>query len=202
MSDMKLIMDSWRVYTENIDCSESQVLTEEIQAKDYVHKIKLGLTLLAAKAAGKSALKSAVTELGPDIVDAGLEWVKAIPIAGNAVASLTALWKTGKTTAKAVLASGLAAKAAFDVLKLAATDYVGMDDNKIGQNPLAKLFNIDDRMETPIAEDFLNNFAGLLLRHLQDSPDTYIPNPDEFAENALANYMRAKGYFGDVEPPR
>ena len=109
---MKLIMENWRGYAENAE-NEPQVLSEApIQAKEYVHKIKLGLTLLAAKAAGASALKSAITELGPDVADAALDWIKAIPITGNAVSTLSALWKTGKATAKMVMASAAAGKAA------------------------------------------------------------------------------------------
>ena len=199
MNDMKLIMENWRSYTAPI--KSNILINEAVQGKEYVNKIKSGLILLAAKKAGASFLKAAVSQIGPEIADATLDWIKTIPVAGNAVSSLSALWKTGKATVSTLMGAAEVGKSAYDVLKLAATDYVGIDDSQAKINPLAKLFNIDDRMETPISEEFLNNFAGLLLKHLQNNLETWIPHPEEFAEQALANYLRAKSYFGEAEPP-
>ena len=197
---MKPIMEGWRHYLAE---SSEHLLTEAEakQAKDYVDAIKRTIIVLAAKAAGNEFLNQAIKEVGPEIADAALEWAKTIPIAGNILSGAAAAWKTGKATFKTLMSAKEIGKAAFDVLKVAADDFVGMDDSKVGTNPIAKLLNIDDRMEVPISEEFLTNFAGILLQHLRQSPNTWIPNPDAFAEQALSNYLKAKQHVGDIEPP-
>ena len=77
-----------------------------------------------------------------------------------------------------------------------------MSDDKVGKNPLATLFNIDDKMQIPIKDEVLTNFAGFILQYLQDDPQRSIPDPDRFAEIMLAQYMKHKGYFGEVTPPQ
>jgi len=197
---MKPIMEGWRHYLAE---SSEHLLTEAEakRAKDYVDAIKRTIIVLGAKAAGKEFLNQAITEVGPEIAEAALEWAKAIPGIGTFIAGPAAIWKTGKATFKTLMSAKEIGKAAFDVLKVAADDFVGMDDSKVGTNPIAKLLNIDDRMEVPISEEFLTNFAGILLQHLSQSPNTLIPNPDAFAEQALSNYLKAKQHVGDIEPP-
>jgi len=190
--EMKVIMESWR----------RSVITEQVTAADYVKKIKIGLAVIAAKKAGAAALKALVDELGPQVVDAGLEWFKAVPIAGNALSGVTALFKSGKATASAIMAGAEISKAAFDVLKLAADDYIEADDSKISDgNPLAVLFNIDDPMEVPLKPAFLDNFAGALLKKLREDPNMVIGDPDSFAEKMLANYLNNKRHLKDAKPP-
>ena len=77
-----------------------------------------------------------------------------------------------------------------------------MDDGKVSDgNPLAKLFNIDDKMEVPLKPEILTNFAGTLLKTLQQDPDMIIQNTDTFAEEMLARYIVEKGYMSDAKPP-
>ena len=193
-SDMKLIMENWR----NSALQEQEATT----AKDFVDRIKLGLLVLSAKAAGKEALRQLAEEVGPEMMEAGLDMVKAIPGVGNAVSAITSLWKSGKATVKTILAAKEVAEAAFDVMKVAAVDYVEMDDSKVSDgNPLAKLFNIDDVMEVPLKPEFLTNFAGTLLKSLQADPNMTINDPETFAEDMLANYINQKGHFKNAERP-
>ena len=191
--EMKLIMESWR----------KNVLNEETTtAKDFVDKIKVGLLILSAKAAGVKALQQLKQELAPEILSAGMEMVKTIPAVGNVVSGLTAFWKSGKVAAKAILAAKEMSQAAFNVMKVAAVDYVEMDDGKVSDgNPLAKLFNIDDKMEVPLKPEILTNFAGALLNSLRQDPDMVIQNTDTFAEEMLAKYIVEKGYMSDAKPP-
>ena len=190
--EMKVIMENWR----------KSVITEQVTADDYVKRIKIGLTVLAAKQAGKAALKALRDELGPQIVDAGLEMVKSVPGVGNAISGITALWKAGKASASAIMAGAEVSKVAFDVLKLAADDYIEADDSKISDgNPLAVLFNIDDPMEVPLKPEFLNNFAGALLNTLRKDPNMVISDPDKFAEEKLAMYLNSKKHLKDAKPP-
>ena len=191
-NEMKVIMENWR----------KSVITEQVTAADYVKRIKIGLTVLAAKQAGDVALKALRDELGPQVVDAGLEMIKAIPGVGNAISGITALFKAGKSTISAIMTGAEVTKAAFDVLKLAADNYVEADDSKISDgNPLAVLFNIDDPMEVPLKPEFLNNFAGVLLSTLQKNPDFTITDPDKFAEEMLAQYLNNKKHLKDAKPP-
>lgn len=191
--EMKLIMENWRKNVLN---------EEETTAKDFVDKIKVGLLILSAKAAGLKALQQLKQELAPEILSAGMEMVKTIPAVGNVVSGLTAFWKSGKVAAKAILATKEMSQAAFNVMKVAAVDYVEMDDGKVSDgNPLAKLFNIDDKMEVPLKPEILTNFAGTLLKTLQQDPDMIIQNTDTFAEEMLARYIVEKGYMSDAKPP-
>tara|TARA_R100000008_G_C3581047_1_gene168534 strand:+ start:1740 stop:2312 length:573 start_codon:yes stop_codon:yes gene_type:complete len=189
---MKLIMENWNGY----------LLNEAVTAEEYVKKIKIGLAVLAAKAAGKAALNALAEELGPQALELGLEMVKGLPAVGNVVSGLTAFFKGSKLAASSIMASAEMAKAAGEVLKIGAKTFVEMSDDKIGKNPLAVLFNIDDKMQIPIKDDVLTNFAGFILQYLQQDPQRSIPDPDRFAEMMLAEYMKFKGYFGDVTPPR
>ena len=192
--DMKLIMENWRQST----IQEQQAIT----AQKFVDRIKLGLMVLSAKAAGKEALKQLAEEVGPEMMEAGLDMVKAIPGVGNAVSAITSLWKSGKATVKTIFAAKEVASAAFDVMKVAAIDYVEMDDSKVSDgNPLAKLFNIDDIMEVPLKPEFLTNFAGTLLKSLQANPNMTINDPETFAEEMLANYINRKGHLSKAERP-
>ena len=191
--EMKLIMENWRKNVLN---------EEETTAKDFVDKIKVGLLILSAKAAGLKALQQLKQELAPEILSAGMEMVKTIPAVGNVVSGLTAFWKSGKVAAKAILATKEMSQAAFNVMKVAAVDYVEMDDGKVSDgNPLAKLFNIDDKMEVPLKPEILTNFAGTLLKTLQQDPDMIIQNTDTFAEEMLARYIVEKGYMSAAKPP-
>ena len=100
------------------------------------------------------------------------------------------------------MAGAEVSKAAFDVLKLAADDYIEADDSKISDgNPLAVLFGIDDKMEVPLKPEFLDNFAGALLKKLQEDPNMVIGDPDRFAEKMLANYLNNKRHLKDAKPP-
>jgi hypothetical protein len=192
-------MENWRKFLIE---DETFILTEgeQIKAQEFVDKIKMGLVAVAAKKASAEAWEQFKSEVGPEAAEAAMAWGATVPIIGNAVSGISAIWKTGKATAKAVLASAAVGKTALDVMKLTSKNYVGIEDNKIGKNPLAKLFNIDDKMEIPIAEDFLTNFAGLMLKYLQDNPDMLI-DPDRFAEEALANYINNKNYLQKAQPP-
>ena len=87
-NEMKVIMENWR----------KSVITEQVTAADYVKRIKIGLTVLAAKQAGGAALKALRDEFGTQVVDAGLEMLKAVPGVGNALSGITALFKAGKTS--------------------------------------------------------------------------------------------------------
>jgi hypothetical protein len=196
-NDMKLIMESWRSSTINENTPSPPTTAEQ-----YVSRIKLGLTLMAAKAAGKEALKQAIEELGPELVDAGLDFVKALPGIGNTVSAISGLWKSAGASLKAVMAAKAVSEATFEVLKIAAADYVEADDSKVSDgNPLAVLFNIDDKMEVPLKPEFLSNFAGVLLKSMQQSPDMEIPDPDSFAEEYLAKYLNNRGHLSDAKPP-
>ena len=199
-NNMKPLMEGWRHYLAE---SSDHLLTEaeQRQAKDFVNAIKRGLALLAAKAAGEEFFKQAVQEIGPEIAGATLEWAKTIPVMGNMLSGISAFWKTGKATVKTVIAAKEVGQAAFDVLKVAADDFVGMDDSKVGNNPIAKLLNIDDRMELPIKDKFLHNFAGEMLKWLRENPDMHIPDTDKFAETVLSNFMKNKEYVSDIAPP-
>ena len=193
-SDMKLIMENWR---------KNLLNEEQTTAKDFVEKIKIGLLILSAKAAGAKALQQLKQELAPEVLSAGLEMVKTIPAVGNVISGLTAFWKSGKTAAKAILAAKEMSQAAFDVMKVAASDYVEMEDSKVSDgNPLAKLFNVDDAMEVPLKPEILTNFAGTLLKTLQQNPDMVIQDTNTFAEQMLAQYIVKKGYLSDAKPPR
>lgn len=194
-SDMKLIMENWR----------SSVLQEQeaTTAREFVDRIKLGLVVLSAKAAGKEALRQLADEIGPDLLEAGLDMVKAIPGVGNAVSSITSLWKAGKATVKGILATKEVAQAAYDVMRSAAKNYVEAEDDEISDgNPLAVLFGIDDVMEVPLKPAFLTNFAGTLLNFLQNKPDMVIDDPNSFAEKMLAQYINKKGHLSGAKPPR
>ena len=107
--EMKLIMENWRKNVLN---------EEETTAKDFVDKIKVGLLILSAKAAGLKALQQLKQELAPEILSAGMEMVKTIPAVGNVVSGLTAFWKSGKVAAKAILATKEMSQAAFNVMKV------------------------------------------------------------------------------------
>jgi len=197
VSEMKLIMENWRSYREE---QNNNIILTEIRAEDWLQKLKLAILWAAAKKGGGTLAKEFVTELGPEAAEAAATWAMAIPGIGTMIAGPLAVMKTGKVAMKGILTGAEVAKATWDMAKLAADDYVGADDDKIGKNPLAKLFNIDDPMEVPIAEDFLNNFAGLMLKYLRDNPDQDI-DPDTFAEITLANYINNKGYMKNAEPP-
>ena len=193
MSDeMKLIMENWNGY----------LLNESVTAEEYIKKIKIGLAVLAAKAAGTAALKALSGELGPQALELGLEMVKTIPAVGSVVSGLSTLFKSGKLAVSGIMASKEMAQAAGAVLKIGAKSFVEMSDDKVGKNPLATLFNIDDKMQIPIKDEVLTNFAGFILQYLQDDPQRSIPDPDRFAEIMLAQYMKHKGYFGEVTPPQ
>ena len=194
-NNMKLIMENWR----HSALQEQEAKT----AREFVDRIKLGLVVLAAKTAGKEALKQLATEIGPELLDAGLDMVKALPGVGNAVSTISSLWKAGKATAKGILATKEVAQAAFDVMKVAANNYVEAEDDQISDgNPLAVLFGIDDIMEVPLKPAFLTNFAGTLLKFLQNKPDMVIDDPNNFAEKMLAQYINKKGHLSSAKPPR
>jgi hypothetical protein len=196
-NDMKLIMESWRGSLQEQSPSQTPV-----KASDYVDKIKLGLGYLSAKAAGEEFATQFLEEVGPELAATAVDLVKTLPVVGNVVSGLSALWSGGKATAKIVLGGGKIAKAAFDVMKIAAEDYVDMDDDKVSDgNPLAVLFNVDDEMEVPLKPEFLSNFAGNLLRTLQQNPDYQISDPDKFAEQLLARYLNNRGHLKDAKPP-
>lgn len=192
MSEMKLIMERWDGYL-----NEAEAMT----AEDYVKRIKTGLLVLAARGGGKKALAALRDELGPAALEAGLEMVKAIPAVGNVVSSLSALFKGGKVALGAIMAGKEIAQATAEVLKIGSGTFIEMPDDEIGDNPLATLFNIDAQMQAPIKDETLRNFAGYILNVLQQEPTRPIPDPDNFAEQALAAYMKEKGYFKEVEPP-
>ncbi len=189
---MRLIMENWNGY----------LLNEAVSAEEYVKKIKIGLAVLAAKAAGTAALKALAEEIGPQALEAGLEMVKTIPGVGNILSGLTAAFKSGRVAITAVLTGAEMSKAAAEVLQVGAKSFVEMPDDKVGKNPLAVLFNIDDKMQIPIKDEVLTNFAGYILSKLQQDPQMQIQDPDRFAEMMLATYMKDKGYFGDVTPPQ
>lgn len=193
--EMKLIMESWRSYL----IKEQQSTT----AEEFVDKIKTGLLVIAAKEAGKDALKAVIEEIGPDAAKFGLELAKTIPGIGNAISGITAMFSGGKVALSTVKASAQVSKKVFDIMKIAAEDYVTADDSKISKgNPLAVLFNIDDKMEVPIKDEFLKNFAGVLLSRLQREPNMQIDNPEQFAEKMLANYINNNRYMKDAKPPQ
>ena len=81
-------------------------------------------------------------------------------------------------------------KAADDILKIAAGKYVGMDDDDVGQNPLAKVFNIDDRMEYPLKQEYLKNFAGKFTKYLKSNPNLSFPNREAAAEMSLEAWLQ------------
>jgi len=198
MGEMKLIMENWRSYCEE---QNNNIILTEIRAEDWVQQLKNAIVWAAIRKGGGTFAKEFVREIGPEAAEAAVLWAAAIPAIGSFIAAPLAALKTGKVAMKGLLTGAEVAKATWDIAKMAADDYVGIDDDKIGKNPLAKLFNIDDPMEVPIAEDFLNNFAGLMLKYLKDNPDQDI-DPDTFAELTLANYINNKGYMKNVEPPR
>jgi len=178
---MKLIMENWRQYLHE---------EEMVQAKDLLKDIKIKLNYMAAKAAGKEALKQFVGIFGEAAAEVGMEFAKTIPGVGNVIAGLSGIWKTGKATAELALASKEVAEATNEVLKIAAGEYVvDFDDSQLGNNQLAKIFNIDDRIELVVDDAYLKNFAGLLVSYLKDNPELNV-NPSSFADDALMNYLK------------
>lgn len=199
---MKLIMENWRSFVKEEEL-KSEGLGGVQTAAEFVDKIKTGLIVVAAQQAGEDALKAIIQEIGPEAAKFGLELAKTMPGIGNAISGISALLSGAKVSFKALKTSADVSKKVYDIMKIAASDYVTADDSKISKgNPLAVLFNIDDKMEVPIKDEFLKNFAGVLLAQMQQVPGMQIDNPEQFAEKMLANYINNKNYMKDVKPPR
>lgn len=187
-------MESWRGYL-----NEETMITGE----DLLNDLKLKLTYLAARAAGREAVNQFIKEVGPQIAAAAAEGVKAIPLLGNVVSGLAGIWASVGASVATVRASKEIMEKASEVLQIAAGTYaVNFDDSKVGKNPLAKLFNIDDRMELPLKDEYLKVFASKLVAHLTDNPNTHF-NPESFADVALANWIKISPQtkWSDAAPP-
>lgn len=185
--------------------SAGSFLTEAVTAGQLVDRIKRDLYILAAKEAGGAAMKKAVEEFGADVVDAVMDSLGAVPGIGNVVSAVKAKIKWAKLAKKgyeAVKNAKEIVEPAKDLLKIAAGEYTGIDDDKVGNNPLAKILNVDDRMEYPLKADYLKDFAGAFMKHLIDNPGTTFDSVESAAEEGLSGYMKSgKTDWSEVEGP-
>lgn len=185
--------------------STGNFLAEAVTAGQLVGRIKRDLYILAAKEAGGAAMKKAVEEFGADVVDAVLDSLGAVPGIGNLVSAVKAKIKWVKLAKKgyeAVKNAKEIVEPAKDLLKIAAGEYSGIDDDKVGNNPLAKILNVDDRMEYPLKKDYLKSFAGTFMKHLIDNPDTTFDSVESAAEEGLSGYMKGgETDWSEVEGP-
>jgi len=147
-----------------------------------------------------------VEEFGEDIVNTVMDGLGAVPFVGNAVSALKGLWSLGKIGKKgfaAVKNAKALAKPAMDLLNIAAGKYAGMDDSDVGSNPLAKILNIDDRMELPIKDAYLKDFAGKFVIYLKDNPNVSFEDEESAAETALGAFLQRgdRTEWEDAEGP-
>tara|TARA_Y100000310_G_scaffold74257_1_gene70379 strand:+ start:5335 stop:6234 length:900 start_codon:yes stop_codon:yes gene_type:complete len=145
--------------------------------------------LASAKSGSKEQWKEAVNELGPEAAEIALETAKALPGIGNILSVFSAAMKGGVLSLKTFsLLKGIQ-KARGDIVKLAAAQYgVDFPDEKVGQSVLAKLFNIDDKMELPLKPEYLKSAINYIVSHLQNNLGQSF-DPNTYAEKLLSRFL-------------
>ena len=199
--------------TDYIASIESSILSEakpglefsRITAGELMDRIKRDIYILAAKEAGPGPFKAVVAELGEDVVELALDGLGAVPIVGNIASGIKALFKVGTMAKKgtdAIKNSKELKNAADELIAVAAGEYVQGPDSQANKNPLAKIMNVDDRMELPLKSEYLKGFTNYFINKLQSDPGYTFDSAKDAAEDALTDYMKSgKTKWEDAKGP-
>ena len=212
MNDMKLIMENWRKSTINegildsfkrflgfppSERDEPSDFSNVQTAGDFFNKIKATVKI-AALYQKEEFRKEMVTELGKEVIDTSLEFVKVTPGVGNAIALGQAAVKAAETIQmgfELVLKSREIDKAVGKSLKGIANQLVAIDDSKIDKHPLAKIFNVSDQKEAVLRKEEMENFANWFLVFMQRFPDKPVGEATSYADRMLMQYLKVKRGF-------
>ena len=209
---MKLIMESWRKSQINeglldsfkrflgfppSEIDEPADFSNVETAGDFFNKIKATVKI-AALYQKEEFRKEMVTELGKEVIDTSLEFVKVTPGVGNAIALGQAAVKSAETIQmgfELVLKSREIDKAVGKSLKGIAGQLVAIDDSNIDKHPLAKIFNISDQKEAVLRKEEMENFANWFLVFMQKFPDKPVGEATSYADRMLMQYLKVKRGF-------
>jgi len=167
-----------------------QFLHESITSQQILDAIHRDLVILSALESGGKAAEFIKDQIKGKALDMTLTAAAAIPFIGAKAAALKLSKDVATIGIEAAMKLPEVVKAANDILKIAAGEYVGMDDDDVGNNPLAKVFNIDDRMEYPLKQEYLKKFAGKFTEYLKNNPDTRFPDRESAAEMSLEAWLQ------------
>ncbi len=209
---MKLIMENWRKSEINeglldsfkrflgfppSEIDEPSDFSNVQTAGDFFNKIKATVKI-AALYQKEEFRKEMVTELGKEVIDTSLEFVKVTPGVGNAIALGQAAVKSAETIQmgfELVLKSREIDKAVGKSLKGIAGQLVAIDDSNIDKHPLAKIFNISDQKEAVLRKEEMENFANWFLVYMQNFPDRPVGDAQTYADRQLSQYLKTQRGF-------
>ena len=216
-NEMKLIMENWRrnaLQDNNINESllgqfkrflgfppeeldDPTDFSSVLTAGDFLRKISAAVKI-AALYQKEEFRKEMIVELGQEVIDTSLEFVKATPAIGNAIAAGQAVVKTANTIQMGMELLEKAKqvdKAAGKALKGIAGQLVAIDDSNIDEHPLAKIFNISDQKEAALRKEEIDNFANWFLVYLRENGDDRIQDAAKYADNKLNLYLQQNRGF-------
>ena len=211
-NDMKLIMENWKKSEINegildsfkrflgfppSEIDEPSDFSNVQTAGDFFNKIKATVKI-AVLYQKEEFRKEMVTELGKEVIDASLEFVKVTPGVGNAIALGKALVKSAELTElgiELVAKSRELDKAVGKSLEGIAGQLVTIDDSKIDKHPLAKIFNVSDQKEAVLRKEEMENFANWFLVFMQRFPDKPVGDAQTYADRQLSQYLKTQRGF-------
>ena len=184
-------------------CMLHESSLNEIKASEILDDIKKTLLVAKARAVGGKVWSFVKDKLKDKGLDLAMNAAGTIPIIGNAASGIKLSKDIAKIGIEAAMELPEIVGAATEITKIAAGEYVGMDDSAVGKNPLAKVFNIDDRMEYPLKDEYLKDFASKFAKYLTDNPDSHYPSRESAAEMGLEAWLQnnAKTAWATVKAP-
>ena len=165
-----IVCESSRRFVE-LAYQERRALHEVITAQDILDDIAEKIFILKAKEVGGETWKFVKDQVKGKAVDIALTIGSAVPFLGAKIAAIKLSKDLMQIGVDAAMKAPEIVKAAQDITMVAAGEYAGMDDDQVGKNPLAKVFNIDDRMELPLKNDYVKDFSSKMAKYMIDNPD-------------------------------
>ena len=190
-----------KIFRQYLSASSGR-MNESIKASEIVGKIQKAIYILAAKKAGGKLWDAVVEEFGEKAVDYVLNGIGTIPVIGNFASGIKLGADIFKTGFKAYSKTKEAKEDAYDLLKVAKGEYgTNIDDGTAERDPIAKILNIDDRMEDPLKNDFLKKFTNWYVKYLVSDPNAEFESEQSAAEESLEKYMTAQAQWEEAEGP-
>ena len=183
-----IIQESMRQFVGSL-CLRRRVLREGITGAEILADIKKTLLIVKAKKVGGKAWEFVKGKFKDSMIDLALNSATLVPFLGSAAAGIKISKDMAKLGIEATLAANDMEKAAREITSIAAGEYAGMDDGAVGQNPLAKVFNLDDQMEFPLKDDYIKDFASKMAGYLADNPNVSFDSKEKAAEQMLSSYL-------------
>lgn len=177
-------------------------LNESITAAEILEELQKILYIMAAKEAGGKLWEAVKEEFGEKIVEGIVKLVGMIPLAGNIISGAAAVVGFIKGGFNVFKKTKEAKEASYKLLDMAAGEYgTDIDDEKAEKDPFAKILNIDDRMEAPLKQQFLQKFLSTYIKYLKTHPEMTFSSRQSAAEETLERYMKTIGQYEDVKGP-